>query len=358
MYTCNEKTAICTTPPRFVTSTLRTAYSYINTDEIITIGKGRNGLSLTEYITISKADLIKNRGNYSEYKYTCNNNSVTCTEQNLRLITEYTSSGYKYAPNIYYGSSVTWDGTNYTLVDPIEMENYNNLNNLSTHHYICSNVGEKTCQTVYYIYYHTGTTAFYYITLKNGVDSVSKALDNMFTKNTTDSTMKNGVEAWYKKYILDYDDFLEDVIYCNDRSIRDYGGWKDNGGALNQYLNLRGHTLINKLDCPNNTDQFSVSNDAAKLKYKVGLPSAPEMTLMGSDSARANSNYYWLITPYSYLNYNYARMRLVHPSGNVNNNSVGDPRGGVRPAISLKPGTEYYTGDGSMEHPYIVDLGE
>ena len=37
-------------------------------------------------------------------------------------------------------------------------------------------------------------------------------------------------------------------------------------------------------------------------------------------------------------------------SGDVKNDS------GIRPVISLKPGTKYTTGDGSMENPYVVDI--
>ncbi len=37
-------------------------------------------------------------------------------------------------------------------------------------------------------------------------------------------------------------------------------------------------------------------------------------------------------------------------SGDVESDS------GIRPVISLKPGTKYTTGDGSMENPYVVDI--
>ncbi|MBR1385586.1 MAG: hypothetical protein IJ568_02010 [Bacilli bacterium] len=115
---------------------------------------------------IRKDELISNRSNYSDYKYTCNDTSSTCTETNLRMITAYSTTGYTYAYNHYWGSSVTWDGTNYTLVDPIEIENYNNTTNLSTHHYMCAGNGLKVCSQVGYVYYLSGTK-MYYVLLEN-----------------------------------------------------------------------------------------------------------------------------------------------------------------------------------------------
>ncbi len=43
--------------------------------------------------------------------------------------------------------------------------------------------------------------------------------------------------------------------------------------------------------------------------------------------------------------------------GGLGKATIGDGIYGVRPAISLKPGTEYVSGTGSMANPYIVDMG-
>ena len=356
-YTCNDSSTTCAAP-RYTTATSSTNYTYMNAGEKIMIGKGRNGTTLTDTILLRKDELVINSSNYSDYKYTCNTDSATCTESTLRMISGYSTTGYNYAPNHYYGSSVTWDGTNYTLVDPIEIENYNNMNNISTHHYMCVEYGTKSCAEVAYVYYYTGSGTMHYITLRDGVTTVDKALEDMLTKNTTNSTMKSGVDAWYKHYLLeDYDDYIEDTIFCNDRSIRALNGWNSDGGMTNTYLQFKEYSVISDLSCTNTTDQFSVSNNNAKLTYKVGLMSSPEMNIMNNSNARKTGQYYWLVSPsYFYSTGNVASGRYVSSSGVMYSNDVYRAYG-VRPAVSLTPGIEYSDGDGSMANPYKVELG-
>ena len=196
----------------------------------------------------------------------------------------------------------------------------------------------------------------YYITLKDGVTTVDKALEDMLTKNTTNSTMKSGVDAWYKKYLLeDYDDYIEDTIFCNDRSIRALNGWNPDGGMTNAYLQFKEYSVTSDLSCTNTTDQFSISNNNAKLTYKVGLMSSPEMNILNNNNARKTGQYYWLASPY-YFTDNYACGRDVH-SGGVMDGYYVSRAYGVRPAVSLTPGIGYSDGDGSMANPYKVELG-
>ncbi|MBR1937087.1 MAG: hypothetical protein IJ842_05270 [Bacilli bacterium] len=352
-YTCNDSSTTCASP-RYTTATTSMNYTYINAGEKIIIGKTRSGLTLTDSLLVRKDELVINSSNYGDYKYTCNTENATCTEETLRMIDSISASGYNYAPNHYYGSSVTWDGTNYTLVDPIEIENYNNMNNISTHHYMCVSLGLKTCATVAYVYYYTGTGYMVYITLKDGVTMVDKALEDMLTKNTTNSTMKSGVDAWYKHYLLeDYDEYIEDTIFCNDRSIRALNGWNPDGGMTNDYLQFKEYSVTSDLSCTNTINQFSISNNNAKLTYKVGLMSSPEANILNNSNARKTGQIYWLASP-RYFTENFARGRYVDTNGNMNNYIVNNSVG-VRPAVSLTPGTRYSDGDGSMANPYIVD---
>ena len=351
-YTCNDRSTTCVSP-RYTTDTTPQTYTYINAGEKIMIGKSRSGTTLIDTILVRKDELIKNYSNYNNYRYTCNTESATCTEATLRMISGYNTTGYDYAPNHYYGSSVTWDGTNYTLVDPIEIENYNNLNNISTHHYMCVSNGLKTCQTVAYVYYYNGSGTMYYITLRDGVTTVGKALEDMLTKNTTNSTIKSGVDAWYKHYLLeDYDDFIEDTIFCNDRSIRSLGGWNPNGGSTTAYLQFKEYSATSDLSCTNTTDKFSVSNSNAQLTYKVGLMSSLEANILNNNNARKTGQEYWLASPYFFLDGS-ACGRTVYTDGNMSDNGVSVTYG-VRPAVSLVPDVEYVSGDGSMENPYVV----
>ena len=355
-YTCGDATTTTCASPRFLVDTTIKNYSYVKAGEKVTISKTRNGLNLTDTMTVTKDEWYNNYSTYSDYKYTCNSASTTCTESTLRMITEYNSTGYIYAPNHYYGSSVTWNGTNYTLVDPIEIENYNDLTNLSTHHYMCVSNGLKTCSTVAYVYYYAGSDSIFYITLRNGVESVEKVMEDMFTKNTTNSTIKSGVDAWYKHYLLEnYDEYIEDTIFCNDRSIYSLNGWNPNGGKTNAYLLFNEYNNAKRdLSCTNETDKFSISNNNAKLTYKVGLITSPEINLLYNNNLQWSGQNYWLSSPYNF-NSKESSERFMYNDGTLFNIVSGAY--GLRFAISLIPGTEFASGDGSTANPYVVDVG-
>ena len=350
-YTCGDATTSTCENPRYLSKTNISSYTYINAGKKIVIGKNRNDLTLTDTITVSLVELLTNRTNYTDYKYTCNDENTTCTDTSLIMIESIRENGFSYVPNHYYGSSVTWDGTNYTLVDPVGIENYNNVNNLSTHHYMCLNVGEKSCSQVVYIFYYVSPN-FYYITLNNGTTTISAAIEDMLTKNTTNSTIKSGVDAWYRKYLLDYDDLIEDTIYCNRRNVRDYGGWNDNGGLINRPLYFN-YLSSSTLDCSNNTDKFSINNTSAQLQYKVALVLMEELNLLNNAKIYITGNDYWLLSPTK--NVFNPFIAYVSTISNYSIDEIGVTNNkGVRPAISLKPGTEYVYGDGSMANPYIV----
>ena len=193
----------------------------------------------------------------------------------------------------------------------------------------------------------------FYITLRDGITSVDKALGDMLTKNTTNSIMKSGIDAWYKHYLLeDYDDYIEDTIFCNDRSIRALNGWNPDGGMTNAYLQFKEDISTSDLSCTNTTDQFSISNNNAKLTYKVGLMSSPETNILNSTNARKTGQDYWLASP-DYFNGYCAVGSYVRTGGIMGSYNVSIALG-VRPAVSLATGTLYTSGDGSMANPYIV----
>ncbi|MBR1386553.1 MAG: BsaA family SipW-dependent biofilm matrix protein [Bacilli bacterium] len=354
-YTCGDVTKTCSSP-MYLTTTTKTNYTYLNAGEKILIAKGRNGLYLTDTHIVRKDELVINSSNYSDYKYTCNDTSSTCTESNLRMISGYTTSGYNYVPNHYWGSSVTWDGTNYTLVDPIGIENYNNTTNLSTHHYMCLDNGLKVCSTVAYLYHYTGSGSMYYVLLENGKE-IDDALNEMLYNddvNKFNSTIKGNIDAWYKHNMLPYDEYLEDTIFCNDRSMNNAStnGWNPNGGSLSAYMYFKEYNSTTDLSCTNETDKFSVSNDKAKLTYKVGLMSNPEMNLLNNSNIRKTGQWYWLASPNYFYNSS-ANGRHVNPNGSLSSDNV-NLEDGARPAISLVSDIKYISGDGSMANPYIV----
>ena len=351
-YTCGDATTTICANPRYITSTYNNTYYYIDVSEKIMIAKNRNGAMLIDTLLVQKIELIKNNNNYKDYKFTCDTDNSTCTEETIRMIYSYDSSGYTYKPNNYFGSSVTWDGTNYTLVDSIGIENYN-YSTMNTHHYMCVSPGLKTCSTVAYIYFYI--SSYYYIVLRDGVVNVSEAMENMFAKNTKSSLIKNGIEAWYKKYLYnDYDQYLEDTIFCNDRSITDLAGWNDSGADISDFLTFKANNLTTSdLSCANITDQFSVSNDKAPLTYKIGLMTSPEMNILNNGNIRKTGQNYWLSSP-NYYTHLSAIISKVNANGGLATNEVYYANG-VRPAVSLIPGIKFSGGDGSKDNPYIIE---
>ena len=299
-------------------------------------------------------------------KYVCNGNNTSCT--NLKHIysgNDSIKNSFIYCSvdkNTYsYAESVSYDGTTYTLTGDIKTfwDYYDSTNQeyLSTHHYTCLENG-SSCTTVSYINFLSYDMSYSQIT---GAENVDVALNNMLYANdvnTKNSNIKTAIEAWYAKYLSEYDSYIEDTIFCNNRTIGYLGTWNPDGGPVmemhNHDLRFKGQSSNNKdLSCDRDTDKFSTLNTSAQLTYKVGLMSNPEMNLLRNNKVRVTGSKYWLFSPHSFK-YGDAIVNAVGSSGGWDYEYVSVSQG-VRPAISLKPGTEYVSGDGSMANPYIVD---
>ena len=221
---------------------------------------------------------------------------------------------------------------------------------LDTHRYTCGGTA-NTCSNLNYALHQQdeyGVSVLGY-QLKNG-----SSLENDLTfPNTADHILKFQVDYWYQKNILPYDSYVEDSIYCNDRIVTE-------GFSLNnqrkQYLHFRQHDPTTDLDCPRVADRFSVSNPQAQLTYKVALPTAPEMKLLNNSKARSSGSQYWLMSPYSFRDKVYINdlINIIESDGDITYTAAYDESGGIRPVITLIPGLEFSSGEGSMEDPYIV----
>ena len=259
-----------------------------------------------------------------------------------------------------FGSSFTYSGGTYTLTNTSTTKD-------NTHHYCCNNA-EGTCATVRYYYYNN-----YYIELTNG-KSVSDALEEMQT-NTTDSTIKTAIDNWYETNLASYEEYLEDTVWCNDRSMQTTtNGWKENG-SLTEYMyygangrvgstqNSITPTFIPSVTCPNKNDAFTVSDTTkgnGKLDHPIALLTADELTMAGSGSSGYSNKsylytnqYWWALSPYFFGSDN-AFGFYLYSSGNLYSHFIDGSRG-VRPAVSLAPGTSFASGDGSSDTPYKVE---
>lgn len=312
------------------------------------------------YYNSSKAYLIplESGSDYSKFgSLNFNQNENSLSYMGYMYNTVYPHVALSFAGKTYnykFASGFTYANGTYTLsgnlinVYDLSDSTTTKMNNA---HYTCFDTTGKCTKLIYVFYANIATVRL--INLENG-KSIEDAVNEMLYSddvNTKNSTIKTGVDAWFKHYLLDYSDYLEDTIFCNDRSQinQSLNGWNPNGGRVNVEMSFYGSS---DLSCPNETDKFSVSNNKAKLTYKVGLMTSREMELLNANSARKYGGYYWLGSPYD-LSFGTNTYWMVDNDGDVDD-SFSYHSNGVRPAISLRPGIEYYSGDGSMNNPYKV----
>ena len=281
--------------------------------------------------------------------------------------TRYTSSS-KSSSNLatsnVYGKDVTYSGGTYTITNTMASTgtwstDYNTLNN---NHYTCFSTG-MTCSSVYYVYY-TSTSYAYYIVLTNG-KKVGDALEEMFV-NTTDSTAKTTIETWYNTNLSSYGSYIEDTIYCNDRSISELNGWEPDGGDTTKrlYFSPDTRTWTNytpTLSCSRVVDRFTVSSSKGngKLTYPVGLITGDEVMYAGGRNSSANSTYYlytnhtyWAVSPL-YFGESSASELGIKSSGSILNYLITITNG-LRPVVSLKSTDIVESGDGTSTNPYVI----
>ena len=267
-----------------------------------------------------------------------------------------------------YGSSFTYDSnTNmYTLAGNIQdIGDYpSNYKKVGNSHYTCWNTS-GTCEKIYYVYY-AGTHVMYnnyeafYIELSNG-ESVNDAVNKMINNddiNKYDSNVKAFIDNWYRINMVNYTDRLENNVYCNDRKSVSLGGWDPASGESNagSYLNYKAASLTTNISCGRVIDQFSVSNDKAKLKYPVALFMEEEYNNLESNDLRKTSGFYWSLSP-ARMYQDGVYIRGVIPSGDIYYVDNGDLfySNAVRPAISLKNKSFITGGTGTESDPWIVE---
>ena len=317
----------------------------------------------------------------------CNNTTGTATQlETTSNFNDKTMSqayvGYMYG-NVYpithnemtnitdvykYGKTFTYSNGSYTLsstgiksfAGTDWASNYNQLNN---NHYTCLNT-TGTCSQLFYLVY-TNNSSVDYITLTGG-KSVEDAISEMFinSSNTTNSAIKTVIDSWYSSNMTGYTDKLEDTVWCNDKSIYNLNGWDPNGGDTTKVLQFWPFTRINtyvpSMGC-NKNDAFTMNNVTTgngKLTYPVGLLTADEIMVAGGTKETANStfylytySFYWTGSPTGGSNQN-GYVYGVDYEGKIISTWAAAILGGVRPAVSLKPGTVFTLGDGTANSPY------
>ncbi len=298
------------------------------------------------YTEISPGDYVCENainGTCSDLLYTKSTNSQS-------LVAIHVKNKFKYA------NSFTYDGEKYILSnDNITFWNTIDPNNkaaINNHHYTCWNESGE-CNTLSYVIIDSDDS-LEYINLENG-KSIYDAINEMLYNddaNQLDSPIKVAIEAWYKKNLLKYDSYIDDVIYCNDRTIIDAGGLNPNGGNILDPIKFKGSTTLDNLSCQNITDRFSISNNKAKLNYKIGLPTVQEINLFENIVFKMRSS--WTMSPYMYDSLGAGMSTFDFNMVVKPTYSSISPRD-TNPTITLKADAEYIAGDGSLSNPFIID---
>ena len=272
---------------------------------------------------------------------------------------KYVNGGtyYKFADSVTYNDGYyTLSGNKYDIRSMASgmVKNY---------HYTCWNSSGE-CNNVAYVY-QTSSTEAYYILLSNG-QTITDALDGMLfgdDVNKYNSSIKAIIDAWYSQELSKYSNYLEDTVFCNSRNILAIAGWNPDGGdtAKSRTIEFKNSNPFRRdISCKNAIDQFSLSNNKAKLKYPVALMAEEEnYNLSPSDSlespslALVSTNFdWWTMSPHYFLN------RGMYMNG-VNANGTSSVTAtyavnGVRPVISLKTNSAILSGNGSEERPWVI----
>ena len=181
-----------------------------------------------------------------------------------------------------------------------------------------------------------------------------------------DSTVKVVNDAFIYNNIRGYVTYLDDLSFCNDRSVATGYNYTDSTFHFNRY-DLGTPTL----SCPNASDNFTVgaSHGNAQLSLPIGLITADEMILAGAKNGAdaVNSTYYlktnyqyWTVTP-RYYNGTTVKMWRANSDGSIGTADNESNNKYFRPVIALnenvyveRDSSGNPTGNGSAANPYNV----
>jgi len=272
----------------------------------------------------------------------------------------------------YFGNNVEYNNGIYTLKDAVLSSS---IPSDYKHRYFCKN-GSMSCTEVYYAH---RTNEFYKLTGGRNIDDFVYEQLYADDVNLYDSDFKKGIDNWFQNNMLNYQKYLENTVFCQDRTFQGVSSFDPDGGIMYgtyfyHHLDNAGFSdeeyknavkLDTNLKCNNVTDRFSVSNEKAKLKYSVATINLAEALLLfpqnydgygmnGSKVRGYNSgnNGYWLLSPYNFPGVTYGWH--VSNTGSMYY-FYGSNTNSIRPSVSLKSGAKFLSGNGSKDSPYIFD---
>ena len=181
--------------------------------------------------------------------------------------------------------------------------------------------------------------------------------------NTTNSTIKNTLDTWYRNNLISYASYLADETFCSDRSIASGTGYLTTPTIIYGAYDRNANNKLPSLKCVQDNDKFKVTNASAKLDFPIALIIADEIALAGGvynipNSAYYlyNSQYFWTLSPsYFESNYSHSDVWCMDYNGAMHFWSYVSSSFGVRPVINLKSDIIISSGDGTADAPYKIN---
>ena len=286
------------------------------------------------------------------------------------------------ASSVVYGKDVTYDSNTgrYSLQNTVTLNKSNFANDISDedfgkHHYTCFTSNSYCQGNVYYIY-NADSDGFYAFNLDNG-NKIDDLLEGSFTTGTTgtNNTLLGAnpfamLKSWVNNNNFDqYNDYLEDSVFCNDRSIYNYGGFSidnyNNTGDIGLLFSASNRLVRNNepsVVCSRDEDKYTRSYQYgnAKLVSKVGMLTADEYVLAGAKYNKNNTAFYLYngldnltMTPAQFT-YDNSYLFYINNSGKLLFGRTDMISAYVRPTIVLSEINYFESGDGTANSPYIV----
>ena len=329
-------------------------------------------------------------GAYPNYVILQSGSNKATTDTCWRIVRTTSTGGVKMIYNGLYGATTTGSCANATTK---AQTRYNNTDLTVPFNTSSSTKAGKTYTGLEYNnihavgYTYTSSVAAGTTTTKTPAQLFG-ASGNDTTTNDKSSIIKQYIEDWYGSTLTAYTNILEgDAGYCQDRRLNTSTTWTSamsessntivpygTTGLTTYYFgvyprNTQSSTFNPLLTCPRGkVDLYSYSGDAGngngQLKYPVALLTADEATMAGSGWSSSTGAYnansflrsgsdFWMLSPVIRLSGGNARGFILLSVGSLVNYRVGSACG-VRPAISLSPGTNVASGSGTATDPWVV----
>ena len=255
-----------------------------------------------------------------------------------------------------FGSTFTYENGTYTLSGTTQDLTTLSGSDIANTHYTCWN-DTGTCSNISYVYYISSSTGSY-IEISDGKDITDAINEMLYNDNVNryNSSIKGIIDGWYVQNLSSKTSMLEDIVYCNARNMSNQStnGWNPDGGSTSTYMYFKNYSSNKDLSCVNETDQFAVSNNKAKLTYPVSLINNEEWDNIGIISLRQTGVNYWDLSP-GYFGDDAANAGYVSFTGGLGGSFYVFNGAGLRPAVSLNSGAVIAEGDGSEGKPWIIE---